>query len=210
MQRLYQRGKRFFWLAVLPAWLVVVAYGIGSMQQYTGTPGASAGLCRWPADMPIRPASRGITLVLALHPKCPCSAATLAELAQLLSRNSDRVTVYALFIRLPGMPAGWEHDRLWDQASQIPGVLPITDFGAAWSARFGALTSGQTYAFDPAGRLLFSGGITDGRGHMGDNAGMDALADIIAGRAPHQTTAPVYGCSLGLCPTTLTSGTAKP
>jgi len=50
--------------------------------------------------------------------------------------------------------------------------------------RFGAETSGHTLLFDSGGRLLLSGGITDSRGHAGDNAGENAIVALINRQSP--------------------------
>jgi hypothetical protein len=153
----------------------------------------------WPSGIPLRPVPQGVTLVLALHPMCPCSRATIGELSRLMT--NDHVQAYVLFVRPTGVPIGWEHTDLWDAAAAIPGVTVMADEQGAWSGRFGALTSGQTYAYDASGQLLFSGGITAARGHMGDNAGSDAIIRILCGRsrdATAFTSAPVFGCPLGV------------
>ena len=78
----------------------------------------------------------------------------------------------------------------------IPGVATILDRGGREAARFGAHVSGQTFLYDAAGRLVFSGGMTIARGHAGDNDGEDALLALItAGHAPVAST-PVFGCLL--------------
>ena len=38
-----------------------------------------------------------------------------------------------------------------------------------------AITSGQTLLYDTKGHLVFSGGITGGRGHEGDNTGRESI-----------------------------------
>jgi len=50
---------------------------------------------------------------------------------------------------------------------QLSNVTIISDESGTLSDQFGAMTSGQTFAFDRAGRLRFSGGITASRGHEG-------------------------------------------
>jgi hypothetical protein len=66
---------------------------------------------------------------------------------------------------------------------------------------FGASTSGDVRVYDTSGALRFSGGITDGRGHEGDNTGLDSVLDLVrVGKSPVSAT-PVYGCSLGICHT---------
>ncbi len=48
-------------------------------------------------------------------------------------------------------------------------------------AELGSSTSGQVLLYDPSGRLAFSGGITAARGHVGDNAGSDAIVGLVMG-----------------------------
>jgi hypothetical protein len=72
----------------------------------------------------------------------------------------------------------------------------MTDEDATQAAVFGVAVSGQTLLYDAAGRLIFSGGITDARGHSGDNAGRGALVSLLNGRASTVTRTPVFGCLL--------------
>jgi hypothetical protein len=185
------------WPALLLVWAAAICVGGMRLWRYSGTPGLAAASARllWPQHIPLRPAPQGITLVVSLHPKCPCSRATVSELARLMTRGNAEA--FALFVRPHGLPEGWERTDLWDAAAAIPGVTVVTDHEGAWSTRFGAMTSGQICAFDGQGHLLFSGGITPARGHMGDNAGSDAIAELIAGRQPLRASSPVFGCALG-------------
>ena len=61
-----------------------------------------------------------------------------------------------------------------------------------------ASTSGQTLLFDRDGDLIFSGGITGGRGHSGDNAGRDAIVSLVESGESTLDETPVFGCSLGI------------
>ena len=70
------------------------------------------------------------------------------------------------------------------------------DFDSAEAKRFSATTSGHAMLFDRGGRLRFSGGITDARGHEGDNDGRDAVVSIINGGDRMPAATPVFGCSL--------------
>jgi hypothetical protein len=53
--------------------------------------------------------------------------------------------------------------------------------------------------YDRSGALRFSGGITDGRGHEGDNAGLFSVLDLVRSGKSAVAATPVYGCSLGVC-----------
>ena len=52
------------------------------------------------------------------------------------------------------------------------------------AAALGATTSGQVMVYAVGGKLLFGGGITDGRGHEGDNAGSEAVLALLREEKP--------------------------
>jgi hypothetical protein len=81
-------------------------------------------------------------------------------------------------------------------AAEIPGVTVLSDVDGTEARKFGAETSGHTFLFDHLGRLLFSGGITQSRGHAGDNAGESAIVSLANTRTSSQTKTFVFGCSL--------------
>jgi hypothetical protein len=76
----------------------------------------------------------------------------------------------------------------------------MADLEGRESRRFGAATSGQTLLYAADGRLLFNGGITESRGHSGDNAGRSAILSLVLGLTSAPTgqplSTPVYGCPL--------------
>ena len=112
---------------------------------------------------------------MLVHPQCPCSRASVSELAKLMAHAQGKVVAHVLFAKPEGAPADWTVGELWNAVSAIPGVHAQCDEGGMEARRFGAETSGQTMLFDAAGRLLFRGGITAARGHAGANAGSAAI-----------------------------------
>jgi hypothetical protein len=135
-----------------------------------------------------------------MHPKCPCSRATTDELAKLMAHAQGRMVARVLMIRPDGVPEAWERTDLWRSAAAIPGVTVVADPQGTESRRFGAATSGQTLLYAADGRLLFAGGITGSRGHIGDNEGRSlvlalARAEIVPMQGERPQT-PVYGCPL--------------
>ena len=58
----------------------------------------------------------------------------------------------------------------------------VLDPGGAEARRFGVATSGHVLLYDTRGDLIFSGGITPGRGEQGDNAGPGGVARPDHGR----------------------------
>jgi hypothetical protein len=184
-------------LAGLAAWLLTVGVGLTMLWAYAETPGPSATAdATWPVAATVARDTRTPVLLLFLHPHCPCSRATIGELARLLARAPTPVTTYALFYRPADAEAGWERTDLWDSAAAIPGVHVMSDERGAQARVFGAVVSGQTLLYNAAGSLLFSGGVTGARGHEGDNPGRTALTAMLTGDRTEMIRTPVFGCYL--------------
>lgn len=195
--RINGRSLRLTLIVGLALWGGVVGAGAWGLRQYDDTPGVAAHPPgRWPADSQIRPAGDRATLVMLAHPRCPCTRASLGELALLMAHAQGRVKAYVLFVRPQGFAADWERTDLWQSATSIPGVTAVSDPGGLEAERFGAATSGQALLYDARGNLLFSGGITGSRGHAGDNAGRDAVEALLAGATDGRTDTDVFGCRL--------------
>ena len=179
------------------AWLLMIGAGLGFLWNYESTPGmAAAAPVRWPADSRLRRASDRATLVMLAHPHCPCTRASIGELARVMTQAQGRVTAYVLFIKPANFSEGWEQTDLWTSAAAIPGVSVVQDDEGIEASRFHAATSGQTMLYDKEGRLLFSGGMTGARGHEGDNAGRTAIVSLLTTNEALQSETPVFGCPI--------------
>jgi hypothetical protein len=188
---------------LLAVWLVAVLGGGAWLWRYKSRAGQSGLVsASWPEDVRVAGLARATdrpTLLVFVHPECPCSRASLHELGRLLSAVGTRVAAHVIVLRPEGMPAGSERGSNWEIAKGLPGVgIHIDEDGVA-AERFGVLTSGHTLLYDAGGRLRFSGGITASRGHEGDSAGRaQILALVLHGRdsgAPVATSS-VFGCAL--------------
>jgi hypothetical protein len=178
-------------------WLALIGAGLGALWRYESTPGITAAApVRWPAASRIKPDPNRATLVMLAHPRCPCTRASIGELARLMTQARGRVTAYVLFVKPAGFSDEWVQSDLWASAAAIPGVTPVLDDGGAEAGLFRAETSGQTVLYDASGSLLFSGGITASRGHAGDNLGRSAIVALLGGSRDPSTETPVFGCSL--------------
>src|SRR5436309_3229033 len=139
---------RFFWTAAALAWLGVLSAAFLGLWKYETTPGIAARApITWPVDSRV-PRRGGVpALVLSMHPRCPCSRATVEELAKLMAHCHDRLAVTVLMIRPEGAAVGWEKSDLWCSAAAIPGVFVMTDESGIESRRFGTGTSGQAMLY---------------------------------------------------------------
>jgi hypothetical protein len=162
------------------------------------TPGAAApSQGAWPAASRIPHDGGRPTLVMVAHPRCACTRASVGELAGLMQRLRGRMSAHVLFVRPAGVPAGWEETDTWRAARRIPGVAVWKDEGGVEAARFAARTSGQVLLYDPAGRLVFSGGITPIRGHLGESVGQKRIVSLVTTGRAESATSRVFGCALG-------------
>jgi hypothetical protein len=178
-------------------WMAAVLGGTFAMMRYANSPGAATTApAQWPADSSLERDTKHPTLIMFLHPRCPCSRASLGELDVLLAQCSGRFSAYIVFLKAEGTATNWEKSDLWRTASHMAGVTVRTDEGGTEARRFHAETSGQTVLYDPNGALQFEGGITLARGHSGDNAGRSALEDILLSGHAAQSRTPVFGCDL--------------
>lgn len=185
-------------------WLLAAGAGAWGLIRYENTP-TSAGETpsRWPAESRIERLAGHSSLVMFVHPHCPCSRASIAELNRLLSHRQGPATVDVLFIRPKGVSDDWTETSLRKSAEAIPGVKVALDPEGREARRFGAESSGYVVLYSPDGQLLFSGGITGSRGHEGDNAGENLVIAGLNGQAAGLQHTPVFGCSLqGECDVT--------
>ncbi|HLL71285.1 MAG TPA: hypothetical protein VK363_07620 [Pyrinomonadaceae bacterium] len=191
------KKNRMILLATGALWILIICAGIGVLWSYARTPGVAATAPeQWPSDSPLRHSADGATLVMMAHPHCPCTRASVGELARLMAQAQGRVKAYVLFVKPSDFPDGWEKTDLSASASAIPNVTVVRDDEGVEAARFHAATSGQTMLYDARGKLLFSGGITGARGHEGDNAGRAAIVSLLTTNESGEKGTPVYGCPL--------------
>jgi len=178
-------------------WLSVAGIGLGLLLEYQSRAGnQDAAPLTWPPASKLRPVPGVPNLVLFGHPKCPCSSATLEQLARLLAHTGDEFAVHAVFFVPHDALASWHETSLWNAAQALPGVMVSRDPAGVEARRFGAVTSGHSLLFDADGRLVFSGGITSARGHLGSSSGLSALLSLSRTGRADQSRAPVFGCSL--------------
>ncbi|MGE3181964.1 MAG: RedB protein [Phycisphaerae bacterium] len=182
---------------VLVVWFMAIAAAMAGLTRYAYTPGAAGEMpLSWPQNStiardPLRP-----VLVCFLHPRCPCSRATLAELARFTAIMGRDVDVKIVMVRPETCAAGWEQGTLLKKAHEIVGAEILIDEAGREATRFGVRTSGHVGLYDKQAVLQFSGGITPSRGHEGANAGIDAMAQRLVGGERAVCSTPVFGCPL--------------
>ena len=187
--------RRLLWIVGI-LWLWGVSVGMRLLWDYALTPGMPARPPEsWPAESGLPRVPGRPTLVMAVHPRCPCTRASLGELSWIMAHSPEQLSVFVLFLKPSTAPDDWEKSELWQSVTEMRGVIIWQDIDGKEANRFHAHTSGQTVLYDKDGKLLFRGGITMARGHAGANMGRNAILGLLAaGPAPAES--PVYGCPL--------------
>ena len=181
-------------IAALILWTIAMVSGFVLISRYEGTAGATATPPARLTDGMTTDGSK--VLIMLAHPQCPCTRASLSELERILAQCGQDVQVHIYFLKPSSVPSDWGRSDLWDRARALPNVQVHHDHEGQKARELGARTSGQVMVFAGDGRLLFSGGITAGRGHEGDNPGRQAVQAVLRGEATLLTKFPVYGCPL--------------
>ena len=112
----------------------------------------------------------------------------------------SRLVTTVLVLCPKSMPAGWEQTGLWSSTAAIPGVSVLADDEGKESRHFAQFHQRTSAALCRRRSMLFAGGITESRGHSGDNAGRLAITSLVLNPVTHSqfqpVHTPVYGCSL--------------
>lgn len=180
-------------------WLAAMAGASVATWRYKMEPAAVAeggAPTAWPEGMPIERAGDRATVVMLAHPRCPCTRASIEELAALVDELGPAARTFVLFAAPPSAPEDWAESDTWRRASALPGVTVVRDVGGVAARRLGAVVSGHTVVFDRGGRLIFSGGVTSARGHAGDSEGRRRIVALLHGQGEVLTVAPTFGCDI--------------
>ncbi|MEW4453008.1 hypothetical protein AB1L30_10050 [Bremerella sp. JC817] len=190
--------------------LAVVLWGIGTLgawvwatnYEFSTVPeNRSAIPQHWPIDSDLPRSADRPTLLFFMHPRCPCTSASVHELARMLTGSGlSEIQCPDLVVVAfgPDQPsAEWTESATLRQADELPRSKVFWDVDGVVSAQFGASTSGAVRLYGRDGKLLFSGGVTASRGHEGDNRGCEALRErLIDPTTSRPTSAPVFGCRI--------------
>jgi hypothetical protein len=178
----------------LAVWTAGAAALLLAIEQYKARPGA-AGATPLHAAAPPAAANRP-WLRMFVHPRCPCTRASIAELRNLLAAAHADVYAEVVLVLPPGAADAWRDSPIAAAAAAIPGVVVRCDERGAEAEEFGVQTSGHVLLYGPDGRLKFTGGITRSRGHEGDSTGGRAVVALLRHERAAETQHAVFGCPL--------------
>ena len=185
-------------MGIALVWFLAVGTGQLILLNYSNAPGLKPQApSEWPTESQLKRSGNQPTLIMFVHPKCPCSRASAGELELIMAHAQGKVNAKVLFYRPGNLSDSWKETDLLKSVRRIPGVQVIEDLDGTEAKRFHIFTSGSTVLYDSKGHLLFSGGITPWRGHSGDNAGRSAINALLSGSfKTGRSETFVFGCPI--------------
>jgi hypothetical protein len=110
---LTERQRRWMLAFGAVAWISLVCAGMWVLLSYEFVPGRVGNPAdHWPSTTRLRRAPHTATLVMVVHPHCPCTRASLGELERLIARLEGSLVAQVLFYELENPPADWKHSDL--------------------------------------------------------------------------------------------------
>ena len=179
-------------------WLSTAIGGVVYLARYENTPAGKniSYPLIFPAESRIKRDADHPTLVFFAHPKCPCTRASLRELARLMTDVGGKMQVYIVFSKPENTGEEWTETDLRASAERIPNARVLIDEDERETKIFNAHTSGLALLYDRSGNLRFNGGVTAARGHEGANAGSRAVFEIVMKEDDKTAETAVFGCPL--------------
>jgi hypothetical protein len=189
--------SRSLWIALVVSWGAATGWGLWKALEYESAVAVvKTPPCQWPGNCAIARDAQRSTLLVFVHPKCPCTRATIRELERLLARHRGRVAVRIIVLKPVGAPTGFEQTNLLAHLGPFPDLQIVVDEGGMYHRQFQASTSGECFLYDVQSQLVFHGGLTPYRGHEGPSAGQSAIVALLRNQTALHDSSPVFGCPL--------------
>src|SRR5437660_1585858 len=102
------RRNLFFAVGLVAIWIPVVLVGMVLLWNYSTHAGAEGNPpTNWPTGAGFSRATDSMTLVMVVHPHCPCSRASIGELSQLMAHARRRLQAWVVFVRSAAYGDDW-------------------------------------------------------------------------------------------------------
>ena len=188
--------KRWALWAAIGLWFAGVVAAFLVIWNYKTTPGDDVTAPgSWPAASVIARVPGVANVVMFAHPQCPCTRASIAELARLATELGPRAQIHVVIVRPDGTDEEFVRGVIAERASAIRGARIVVDVDGVESERFGAIVSGSTVVYSSKGELMFRGGLTTARGHEGSGPAQARIRELVVADMG-QADAPTFGCAI--------------
>lgn len=179
------------------SWAMLITFGAAALIIDSSKPGLS-GTAPWhfpESETGIQQGPNPVLLVF-LHPHCPCSRSTLAQIQSVLETHSGKMDCRIYVVVPPQASEGWESGTIVNQLKAFEKATIEIDRNGTVASQFSAKTSGQVLLYRSDGVLGFSGGITAPQSQAGQSPGLLALVARLQNEELPHLQSPVFGCPL--------------
>lgn len=184
--------KKYRYIVFNMLWILAIGFGMWKLLSFSATPGKVGRALANITETALPLDENRPTLIVFLHPKCSCSRATLSELEQLL----PEIKGTKIILVFSHLKPEWKDSDLWRDAENLRGVHLYPDASGVETKKFGVATSGHTVLFNQDKELIFTGGITSSRGHIGENEGLIFLKKWHKTKTTPGFFSRVFGCGI--------------
>lgn len=185
--------KELGWIriALLAIWLSAVIGSSWILHRYEATPGGTAA-----RPTPKPPQKLANALLVFAHPQCPCTQASLQNVER-FHRDHPEIRAELVLVIPKGAPKEFAEGPTLQWHRKNPWATLVRDEQGAMARSYGATTSGHVIYIDETGRTRFNGGVTRGRGLVGDSTALRNLYQAVSvNGAKLAQNGSVFGCSL--------------
>ena len=114
--------RRVMLVSTTLVWACLILLGARTVMKYenaAATPGEPSS--RWPVDSRLPHPAGTFVLIMAAHPDCPCTRASVTQLEQLMARLRGKLAAFVLFSKPEASEQDVRAAELWIKAAKIPG-----------------------------------------------------------------------------------------
>lgn len=197
------KGNVRFWFTAIPAaWVILVTVGFAVLLMHdteaTPTSVVDRSTQRVSHVMAQELGFGGVSsrIVMAVHPRCPCTSNSLDELQLATMDSESEANVSFLVYKPEDAPDSWNGKYIERLRKRFRDATIIKDPSGHLASRLDLHTSGALVVVRD-GEILFRGGITAGRSCQQANLGSLTLREFLDnGNVSKSVETPVFGCKL--------------
>jgi hypothetical protein len=182
-----------FWIALWGASIAAATSSFWSYSQIGDMPSGLLPSAERIAAVGLEPGC--ITLIIGLHPHCPCTRGISEELNRLAAESEDY-----RFVVLASCPqdamSSWMDTPSIRELERLPRTRIIADECGMIASSLGMIRSGHVIVIGADGFPRYSGGMTSSPLHSLGRPAREAATEVAVGTPLSATTAMVFGCPL--------------
>ncbi len=191
-----QLARAYLLYSLLSVWCIAVASGFALLSLYSQRSSPESQPPRvWPEHVLLECPSGVAKLLVFIHPKCPCTSATLSELDRLIAEVGTGLQVVFLVDCPEDLRDDWMYSESTSRCRSMPQSSTVVDYDGKLAREFHATTSGFCLLYMDR-KLCFQGGLTTERGHEGESLARVAIRQLLSNGQGKNYRAPVFGCPL--------------